>query len=99
MNIHVCDKPIPVDQDECIVKCLSESALVNIARAVANLIEQDGAKESFIKASQEDQMQIGLAYADELSRRIVRLQNLFLTNPEFKNMFYRKVFNICKSKE
>lgn len=81
--------------NECALRLLTAD-LLNLAKTVAHLIEQDGAKESFIKASQEHQIQIGLAYVDEAGRRITRLQNLFLTNPEFKKMFLRQVFEICK---
>lgn len=70
--------------------------LMSLAQTVATLIEQDGAANAFISASKEDQVKMGLAYVDEAGRRIKRLQNLWLTNPTFKEVFLREVMGICK---
>lgn len=70
--------------------------LMSLAQTVATLIEQDGAANAFISSSKEDQVKMGLAYVDEAGRRIKRLQNLWLTNPAFKEVFLREVMGICK---
>ena len=74
-----------------------EKEFINLAKMIATLIEQDKAAQAFISSSEENRNKMIWAYADEAAKRIQRLQNMWLTNADFRRQFLLEVFRICKN--
>ena len=73
-----------------------EKEFINFAKMIADLIKQDKAEKAFVEANEENRNKMIWAYADEAAKRIQRLQNLWLTNADFRRQFLLEVFGICK---
>ena len=73
-----------------------EKEFINFAKMIADLIKQDKAEKAFVEANEENRNKMIWAYAVEAEKRIQRLQNLWLTNADFRRQFLLEVFGICK---
>jgi len=68
-----------------------------VLRAVAANMVKDGIAEKFVNFSEADQVEATLAYYEDQVKKNERMQTLYMTNPEFKDLFTRMVLATFKT--
>lgn len=69
----------------------------NLIQAVINSLEQDGAIQGFLAATEQQRVDIALAYAMAEGKKIEAFQNTYLTNDAACQSFRANVLTLCTS--
>lgn len=77
---------------------VSVADVMGMAQSVANSIEQDGAVDALSKASNEDSTKMIQAYVVHAVKKVDRFTTTYLTNPEARETFQKRVYNDLMAK-
>jgi hypothetical protein len=73
---------------------VSASDVLCLAKSVVNSIVKDGAGNVFLTCTNDERKSLTESYIIHAVKKIEKFQTIFLTNPEAKEVFTRKVLAI-----